>query len=138
METPPFEEEKKDSAESEPSAKQEKMNVADRAIAEELKEIFARADEEARGRKTFTLNEREYPIENEYDRRLSREQLITKYLEALLEEARSQESYYREKELAKLVEFSHLKEDITARSAEIARHYPETVAALIARGEIKQ
>lgn len=129
METPHFGVERQEQPER--SARKEKMELADGVVATILQETFARVEQEMAEQKEVSLKGREYPIVDEYDRRLAREQLTTAHLEAQLAQARERNDHYLEKELAALVEFARLKENVTVHSAHIAQSYPRSAELLI-------
>lgn len=106
------------------------MELADEVASTILRDTFARVEQEMAEQKTIALKGREYPIVDEYDRRLAREQLTTAHLEAQLTQARERNDHYLEKELAMLVEFARLKENVTVHSAHIAQSYPKSAELL--------
>lgn len=118
-----------------PSSRQEKIERADEVIAQKLQEMAARVRERMEQHKTVSLQGREYTIEGSYDERLAREQLMSAEIERELEQARAQEDYYLEKQLAEILAFSQLKQDVTARSAYISLNMPNSAEFLLTDDE---
>lgn len=131
METPHFTPETQEGEERSP--RQEKMHEADARVARELADILVRVEEEMREQHTVALQGREYPIENEDDRRLAYEQRTSQHLEHLLESAG--DDYYYHEAIAKSLEVSRWREAMIVRTSELTREYPQTAGQLLHHGE---
>lgn len=113
--------------------RKDKIQAADQEAAHILEDFLARVEEELAEHKTVSLQGREYPMVDEYDTRLAREQLLTGHLEARLEQEQEKEepNYYLQKALGSLIEVSKWSEGLIVRSAELARTYPKSAELVL-------
>ena len=133
METPQFGGEMRERPEH--SLRQEKKERADGQSLVIFREILETVEGEMQEVQTIHFAGREYPISDNYDLRLAREQRIAAHLETRLEQARKENDYYLEQALTGFKEFSELNARVITRSAELNRSYPQSAGLLMHDGE---